>query len=179
MRVEVGWKQLQQSEGRNRCNPIEILWECSCTAGGIYKGNFYGGIERNRSLMPSRRFLVADLRGVFADARPRRGSRSVSAIICLVSMSCGRDRDLSRFRELLSPALPPLHHLLRMRSRGRASNWTLTRLLPDLYIFEGYERRFVLLDSWRPRNHLSHTLNYLNYTFTEKYFYTGVEKKIF
>jgi len=100
------WKErLQQSEGRNRCNPIDILWEYFCTAGGIYKGNLRR-IERNRRLMPSRRFLTADLK---THSRCSRGNRSISATICLVSMIESKLPGIVTFwfRELL----PQLHQL--------------------------------------------------------------------
>lgn len=100
-------RRLQQSEGRNRCNPIDILWEYSLHRERIYKGNLWG-IERNRRLMPSRRFLAVDV----VEARAMLSANTIGISNDLPRFDdrteAARDRDLSS-GELLSPKLPPLH----------------------------------------------------------------------
>lgn len=101
--------------------------------GGNLQGQFTGRIERNRRLMPSRRFLAADLE---AYSRCSRGNRSVSATICLVSMIASRLPGIVtfRFRELL-PSLHRLSHAKDCDLRIEPCR-TLTRLLLNVYIFK-------------------------------------------
>lgn len=145
MRTE---ERLQQSEGRNRCNPIDILWEYFCTAGGIYKGNLRR-IERNRRLMPSRRFLAADLD---AHLRCSRGNRSVSATICLVSMIAPRLPGIVtfRFRELL----PPLHQLSHAKGCDLEPYSDLNKIASELLRFlKKWDGGLLLSIDGDARNH--------------------------
>lgn len=141
-----------RGEGKNRCNPIEILWECSCTAGGIYKRNLYGGIERNRSLMPSRRFLAVDL-------------EAHSRMLTLVGEADRYRRPFASFRRVAAEIVTSRdfanyyhrdYHRCTIYRVRKAVISTLTGLQRDYFracIFsKGEEGRLVLVDQWRPRD---------------------------
>lgn len=99
---------------RNGCNKvreeIDVIRSIfyrniySLHRGGIYKGNLRR-IERNRRLMPSRRFLAADLSKPHSRILLSGKPIGISATICLVSMIAPRFpglRDLSISRIIIT-----------------------------------------------------------------------------
>lgn len=125
-----------QSKGRNRCNPIDILWKYFCTAGGIYKGNLRR-IERNRRLMPSRRFLAADLE---AHSRCCRETDRYRRRFASFRWSPRLPRIVTfRFRELLPPVASTIAVAKDWDLRIEPY-WILTRLLPNSYVSKDTDR---------------------------------------